>query len=202
MVTRGSGDSRLAHGWRLRAEDPGFGALVREFLRPAVRAIPPALAARLGPCRITLRRMLEEPSLASRWTAGEILEIELATGAVDPHDAILELLTVLGEALWHRLTPGERRNWWRELRAEIDAGVTGEVDEDALAAKRRLPAHLEEYGRAAFAGTAAEFIHALWHDVTVRSGPDHLPAPWLRRRLELLRRSFPCRGKLIALCEE
>jgi hypothetical protein len=42
----------------------------------------------------------------------------------------------------------------------------------------------------------------LWHDVEVRSGPDYLPAPQLRRRLELLSLWFPFdRGyRLFAAC--
>jgi hypothetical protein len=86
------------------------------------------------------------------------------------------------------------------LSAEIEAGVSGEIDEEALAEKRALLGsrvsarsrrRLERYARASFAGTAAEYIHCLWHDVTVRSGPEHLPAPWLRRRLQMLAGWFP-----------
>jgi hypothetical protein len=50
---------------------------------------------------------------------------------------------------------------------------------------------LESYDRASFAGTAAENVHCLWHDVSIRIGPDYLPAEALRRRLELIRRWFP-----------
>jgi hypothetical protein len=76
--------------------------------------------------------------------------------------------------------------------------VAGEIDEDALEHKRRLigaggrdSTLLERFGFAAFAGTAAEYVHCLWHEVTVRQGPDHLPPQWLRRRLELLAGWFP-----------
>ncbi len=82
--------------------------------------------------------------------------------------------------------------------------MSGEIDEQALEEKRSLLAsrvharsrrQLARYGRAAFAGTTAEYVHCLWHDVTVRTGPDHLPAPQLRRRLELLAGWFaPDRG--------
>jgi len=50
---------------------------------------------------------------------------------------------------------------------------------------------LEIYGAASFAGTAAEYIHCLWHDVTIRSGRDFLPARQLKARLDLLSRWFP-----------
>jgi len=61
----------------------------------------------------------------------------------------------------------------------------------ASAAASRSMRHLEAYARASFAGTAAEYVHALWHDVTARSGPDYLDAGRLRIRLKLLASIFP-----------
>ena len=85
------------------------------------------------------------------------------------------------------------------LGDEINS-IEGEIDEQALAEKRSLlesqcdtnrACHLESYGRSSFAGTAAEYVHCLWHDVSIRSGADYLPPQPLRRRLELLARWFP-----------
>jgi hypothetical protein len=45
---------RLAHGWTLSRSSGMSQALVREFIRPAVRAVPSSMARRLGPCRISL----------------------------------------------------------------------------------------------------------------------------------------------------
>jgi hypothetical protein len=86
------------------------------------------------------------------------------------------------------------------LAGEIRDGIKGEIDEQALEQKHCLLAsrlharnlrQLARYGRASFAGTAAEYVHCLWHDVTARSGPDYLPALQLRRRLELVAGWFP-----------
>jgi hypothetical protein len=83
--------------------------------------------------------------------------------------------------------------------AELRAGTPGEIDEDALRQKKALLSgrfsatsrrRLERYGAASFAGTAAEYVHC-WHNVTIRSGPDFLPATQLRRRLQLLSRWYP-----------
>ena len=144
---------------------------------------------------------LGSPDVASRWTVtGRGMEISVATAGKDEHDVAMEVLICLGQALWERLPPSQRKGYWLLLDAEIRAGTTGEIDEEALAEKRALLAsrfsaasgrRLERYGGASFAGTAAEYIHCLWHDVEVRSGPDYLPAPQLRRRLELLSRWFP-----------
>jgi hypothetical protein len=86
------------------------------------------------------------------------------------------------------------------LNDEISAGIEGEIDEQALEEKRSLfesrsrannVKRLTGYGRASLAGTVAEYVHCLWHEVTVRAGPDYLPAGPLRRRLELMERWFP-----------
>jgi hypothetical protein len=123
----------------------------------------------------------------------------MATGFED-HDIAIEVLVCLGQALWGRLSDAELCAYWMVLRDEIDSGVEGEIDEQALDEKRSLFAsrpnaksvqHLESYGCASFAGTAAEYVHSLWHDVSIRIGPDYLPAEALRRRLELVARWFP-----------
>jgi hypothetical protein len=112
----------------------------------------------------------------------------------------MELLICLGQALWERLSAAEWSAYWTILRNEINSGIEGEIDEQALDEKRSLlesrshtnsARHLESYGCASFAGTAAEYVHCLWHDVSIRSGADYLPAQPLRRRLELLARWFP-----------
>ncbi len=86
------------------------------------------------------------------------------------------------------------------LDEELQRGVTGEIDEEVLAAKQRLLAYqtwrrrraqFDRYGAASFASTLAEYMHGLWHDVQIRVGPEHLPLPALRRRLELLAEMFP-----------
>ncbi len=191
---------RLAHGWTL-ACDPGVSrALVREFIRPAVRAAPSSMARRLGPSRIRLTAEAK-PDAASRWTATDSgLDISVATAGIEDHDAAMELLLCLGQALWERLSDRELRTYWTLLESEISRGIEGEIDEEALWEKRSLfrsrarassAAWLTRYARASFAGTAAEYVHCLWHEVTVRTGREHLPPRELRRRLELLAQWFP-----------
>ncbi|MCW5980797.1 MAG: hypothetical protein KIT09_22140 [Bryobacteraceae bacterium] len=189
----------LAHGWRLAGETAASEDLVRDFIEPAVDAVPPTMAARVGPCVISLG--LDDPEAASRWTLAETgLEIALATGGIEPHDVAMEMLVCLGQVLWDALAAAERDRFLGLLAAEMDAGVTGEIDEGALEEKRRLlssatlarsPRRLLRYAAVSFASTAAEYAHSLWHDVTIRTGPEHLPAPWLRKRLELLASWFP-----------
>ena len=192
--------SRLAHGWRLINSAGAPKKTIQEFIRPAVRAVPSSMARRIGPCRISLLA-LPDPAEASRWTETDLrLEVCVSTSGSEDHDIALELLLCLGQALWGRLSSGELRAYGSLLHREMLEGVTGEIDDQALVEKRSLLAsrfpsrglrRLERYACASFAGTAAEYVHCLWHNVTVRAGPDHLPAPQLQRRLELLARWFP-----------
>ena len=128
------------------------------------------------------------------------LEVWVTTAGIEEHDVAMELLLCLGQGLWERLSDGELRAYWMLLCDEISLVIEGEIDEQALEEKRSLfesrfhannVTRLTRYGRASFAGTVAEYVHCLWHEVTVRTGPEHLPAKRLRRRLELLARWFP-----------
>jgi len=164
------------------------------------------MAREIGCCRVAVAESLGGPSVASRWTATEAgLEISLAAAGREEHNVALELLLCLGQSLWINLSPRRAREYWLLLDREIAAGIPGEIDEDALEQKRLLLTNrssagsrtrLARYGAASFAGTVAEYIHSLWHDVTIRAGPDFLPALQLRRRLDLLSRWYPpARGR-------
>ena len=54
------------------------------------------------------------------------------------------------------------------------------------------------FGAATGVGPARHFAPISSEDVTLRSGPEHLPAEWLRRRLELFERWFPPNRPLFA----
>jgi len=174
---------------------------MREFVEEALRAVPAAMAARVGPVRLALVETLEEGEASSRWTeTDEGLEIEVATEETEPHDVALEALVCLGQVLWEKLERSEVEAYLRLIEGEIAQGVRGEIDEEALRQKRRLlrsqaaarsRTRLEIYAQASFAATAAEYVHSLWHDVTVRTGEEHLPADCVRARLELLASWFP-----------
>ena len=195
-----SGALRLAHGWTLRRGAGMSQALVCKFIRPAVRAVPSSMARRLGSCRISLAAEAEA-DVASQWTmTNSGLEVSVTTTEFEEHDVAMELLLCLGRGLWERLSDGELRAYWMLLCDEITMGTEGEIDERALEEKRTLfksrshannVKQLTRYGSASFAGTAAEYVHSLWHEVTIRTGPDYLPALPLRRRLELMARWFP-----------
>jgi hypothetical protein len=159
------------------------------------------MARQIGLSRISLAAELDGPNVASEWTAsGQELRISIPIRGPDGHEVAMELLLCLGQALWGKLSPGQLKAYWSLLDSEFLAGISGEIDEDALREKRALlgsrvsarsDRRLERYGCASFAGTAAEYVHALWHDVEVVRGPEYLAPEQLRRRLELLQTWFP-----------
>lgn len=130
-----SGALRLAHRWTL-LRHPGLShARVREFIRPAVRAVPASMARRLGHCRISLE--IADPTVASQWTETEAgLEVSVMTTGSEDHDIAMELLLCLGQALWEKLSHGELREYWLVLDHEIRAGISAEIDEQALEEKQ------------------------------------------------------------------
>ena len=62
----------------------------------------------------------------------------MATKDRDDHDTAMELLACLGQILWEKLTPEQVRAYWQLLYAEFQAGIEGEIDEEAFAEKRML----------------------------------------------------------------
>ena len=70
-----SGPLGLAHGWTLSRGSSVPRVLVREFIRPAVRAVPSGLARRLGSCRISFPAETAA-DVASRWTITDTLGLQ------------------------------------------------------------------------------------------------------------------------------
>ncbi len=199
--TRMDQELELAHGWHLTAPEDFPPDVLHDFLEAAVQAVPQSLAARLGACRISLAPRLADGSFSSQWAATKReLAIELATAEADPHDLAMEMLLCLGQAFCEIASADEFTAYLRLLNEEIEAGVTGEIDEDVFEEKCAVlsgrdsppgPSALQRYADASLAASVAEYVHCMWHDVEIRTGPEHLPADWLRRRLEMLARWFP-----------
>lgn len=187
----------MAQGWLLSNTAGLSPEVIEEYLRAPVAEVPGSIAARIGPCSVEVAERLL-PEAASRWTveAGGT-RLELAAGGVEPHDLAMELLICVGQIVWDGAAEEERAEYLRLLGDELREGVSGEIDEEVLPLKRRLMANpasrgrLERYAAASFASTLAEYIHCLWHDVTVRSGPEHLAGEIVRSRLELMARLYP-----------
>lgn len=189
---------RLAHGWSWVTEAT-WSSDLRTALRQAVRAIPAVIARRIGPCQIEITRL--SPEIRSRWELGQdMTSISVQASLADPHEIVLEVLLCTGQILWERATEDEIRGYLLLLHAEIAQNLPGEIDEEVWEKKQALLTTrwrarslraLLDYAKASFAATVAEYIHALWHDVTVRSGPEFLPPEAVRQRLLWMAQHYP-----------
>jgi hypothetical protein len=186
------------------------------MVREPAQAVPSTVAKRLGKLRVLVVPFIacsedldvvcfskpKGETHSSVWVeADSRINLILPCRELDAHDAGFEFLASIAELLRPKLTDIERQRYTELLEEEIRAEVRGEIDEDAAAAKqlfmkarshhRRGRSPLERYRDVSFVSTMAEYMHGLWHDVQIRLGPEHLPLPQLRRRLEQLAELFP-----------
>jgi hypothetical protein len=208
--------SHLPHGWEMHSAVALTPAEDRTMVREPAQAVPDEIAVRLGKLRVLVVPWVacletgdevsftkpEGETHSAVWIeTGERIHLLLPSKELDPHDTGLEFLASIAELLRPRLTDAELGRFTRLLEMELRAGVEGEIDEDARAAKRPLSGRrarhrrnaelFENYRDISFVSTAAEYMHGLWHDVQVRIGTDHLPVPQLRQRMTLLAEMFP-----------
>jgi hypothetical protein len=152
---------RLAHGWTLSRSSGMSPALVREFIRPAVRAVPSSMARRFGFCRISLPAEAEA-GVTSQWTiTNSGLEVLVTTTGFEEHDVAMELLLGLGQGLWERLSDVELR----ALKGFVFRPVLRH-ERDAVLANRQIP-HLAVhlcYGGCRHLGIRAEREKAMTAD--------------------------------------
>jgi hypothetical protein len=208
--------THLAHGWEMHSAVQLSPAEERTMAREPAHAIPALMAERLGKLRVLIVPYVAcaRPSDLIAFTkpsgdthtavwveTAERIHLVLPCREMDAHDTGLEFLASVAELLRSRLSEQELGRFSRLLEVELRAGVSGEIDQDALRAKRplmtprprrhRSAEAFARYRDAAFVSSSTEYVHGLWHDVEVRVGPDHLPFPSLRRRLEWLAELFP-----------
>ena len=207
--------SHLAHDWEFHSAISLSPAEERTMVREPAQAVPDAIAQRLGRLRVLVVpyiACLESGDVIARvkpkgeahtaaWVESpERINLLLAGRELDPHDTGFEFLGSVAELLRPRLANSELEEYNRLLQEEIRHGVPGEIDEEARSAKsaylailrgRRHGSQFEHYRDISFMGTVAEYIHGLWHDVQIQTGPEHLPVQQLRRRMELMARLFP-----------
>jgi hypothetical protein len=207
--------SRLAHDWEMHSAVALSPSEERTMVREPARAIPQAIARRLGNLRILLVPFVacyptgdmvafsspEGEKHSAVWMENRNrIDLVLACRDLDPHDTGWEFLASVAELLRSRLTSEEMERYTILLQEELGQGFDGEIDEDAYEAKQPLrrrsrwsrtgPQFLK-YRDVSFTSTCAEYVHGLWHDVQIRLGPEHLPVPALRRRMILMAEMFP-----------
>lgn len=207
--------SHLAHDWELHSSTLLSPAEERTMVREPAQAVPDAIATRVGRVRVLLvpyiscteqadAVCLSKPagdSHTSVWVDVDgVTNVLLACREMDAHDTGFELLACMAELVRPRFSQTEVEQFDNLLNEELNLGFAGEIDEEALRAKkalnsrgsrRRSHEEFEKYRDVALVETLAEYMHGLWHDVQIRVGADHLPVPQLRLRMELMARLFP-----------
>ncbi|HEY6292278.1 MAG TPA: hypothetical protein VI455_12075, partial [Terriglobia bacterium] len=185
--------SHLAHDWELYSATLLSPAEERSMVREPAQAVPETAAKRIGRLRVLLvpyisctpegdlvnfSKPASGETHTSVWVDAEgITQVLLACREMDAHDTGFELLACAAELLRPRLSSGEMEDFERLLEEELRQGVTGEIDEEAERAKkalggrrglrRRAADEFEKYRDVAWVGTAAEYMHGLWHDVQI-----------------------------------
>lgn len=208
--------SHLAHEWEFHSAISLTPAEERTMVREPAQAVPAAIAQRLGKVRVLVVpyvACLESGDLvcfskpqsethSAVWVeTEERIHLLLPCRELDAHDTGFEFLASVAELLRPRLTSQEIERYSQLLEEELLMGVRGEIDDEAGAAKQPLLAtrarrrmsreKFERYRDVSLTSTVSEYMHGLWHDVQIRVGPEHLPAPQLRRRMNLLAEMFP-----------
>jgi hypothetical protein len=207
--------SRLAHDWEMNSAVALSPSEERTMVREPARAIPQAIARRVGKLRILLVPFVacyasgdmvaysnpDGEKHSAVWLENRnAIDVVLACRDLDPHDTGWEFLASVAELLRARLTPEEVARYTSMLQEELGQEFEGEIDEDAYEAKKPLrrrgrwsrtgPQFLK-YRDVSFTSTCAEYVHGLWHDVQIRMGPEHLPVAVLRHRMTLMSEMFP-----------
>jgi hypothetical protein len=208
--------SHLAHDWEMNSAVLLSPSEERMAVREPAQAVPDSLAQRLGPLRVLLVPYIAcmergdvvcfskprgEAHTAAWIEADSRINILLACRELDAHDTGFEFLASIAELVRPRLTAAELEQYTELLRSELEQGIVGEMDKETLAAKnslvdwrpsrRRKAEKFDQYRDLSLVSTLAEYMHGLWHDVQIQTGPDHLPLPQLRTRLQLLSKIFP-----------
>lgn len=209
--------STLAHNWELFPGVPLTPAEDRTMAREPARAVPAALAKRLGAVRVLIvpyiacseggdsvcRTKPEGETHTAVWLEDEgRLNLILACREVDAHDTGFEFLASVAQMALPKMTAEEMRSFGSLIEEELEAGTGGEIDKDALSAKAaylkqrglseaRASRKLSQYIDVSLTAALAEYMHGLWHDVQIRVGPDYLPVRELRARMIWLAKIFP-----------
>lgn len=208
--------SHLPHGWELHSAVALTPAEERTMVREPAHAVPDAIAQRLGRLQVLVVPYVacspngdlvcfskpEGETHSAVWTETEnCTHLVLPCRELDAHDTGFEFLASVAELLRPKLKSSELQAFTRILEEELQAEVRGEIDEETAAAKQVLlrdrspraknAEQFEHYRDAAFVATVSEYLHGLWHDVQIRVGPEHLPLPQLRRRMDALAEMFP-----------
>jgi hypothetical protein len=196
---------------------------IREYLVEPIAALPPSVLSQLPKVSILLVPYLERAREKGAKRSGELVRLQppsedrvswtscvlSSEGAVlafalkeqevaDYHYHFYHLLAALVADAWK---DNAQEPYTALVRAELDSGVHGEVDEASWNLKqsllhrhkgaRRDTKLFREYARQSFIDTLTLYLHGICCDIDVETGPRQIASRYLRRRLQLLETLLP-----------
>lgn len=188
---------------------------LREYLEEPVAALPPAIAAKLPKVEILLVPYLENSGEALVATerpedgTGLYASAHLTPGCAVLGFAVKEtevadyhyrFYRAIAEIVAGDKGTGVPAAYFDLLRNELQTGAHGEVDDAAWRLKSELTEadlkgrktrNLREYLRQSFVDTLTLYLHGICCDIDVDPGPRQLASYLLRRRLRLLKETYP-----------
>ena len=195
---------------------------IREYLEEPIAALPPSVLSQLPKVSILLVPYLEKAREKGAGRPGEVVSLNRPSEdrtswtscVLSKEEAVLAFALkdqevadyhyhfyhLLGGLVADQWSDEGREQYTGLLRAEIEAGVHGEVDEASWNLKqavlhrksaKRDTKLFREYVRQSFIDTLTLFMHGICCDIDVETGPRQLPSRYLRRRLQLLEKLYP-----------
>lgn len=188
---------------------------LREFLDEPVAALPPSIAALLPPIQLLLVPYLESRGVAVVATEKPVeAEALQACMEVGPSEAVLAFAVSDTEVADYHYRfyraiadlvagpePGSPPDTYLDLlRQELALDAHGEVDEGGWRLKLELTdsdrkgrktRRFRTYARQSFVDTLTLYLHGICCDIDVEPGPRQLASYLMRRRLRLLRSTYP-----------
>ena len=191
---------------------------LRQYLNDPIAAISPAILATLPKTGLILAAYLERgngkgdwitfdrPSESrqigcSRVSAGDMTVLALGVKDIEVADFHYQFYSALAAMVADRWPDEVQERFYRTIREELGAEVSGEVDEKSWHLKQALLRRqtnvrketklFREYARQAFEDTLTLYLHGTCCDIDVETGPRQMASRYLRRRLELLLALFP-----------
>lgn len=193
---------------------------IKEYIEEPVSALPPAIASSLPKLSVCLVPYIErtngkensrvvtmakpteqKQALSAKLTGKDDAMLLFAVEGREVADYHYRLYRALAELIADSLPEETEAKYFGQLREELSAHVHGEVDEESWRLKQALVRRtsnlrketkaFREYARISFVDTLTLYLHGICCDIDVDTGPRQLPSRHLRKRLMLLKETFP-----------
>ena len=149
---------------------------------------------------------VEKPQASQSLDSGSLVSVGVAVLAFAVNDTEVadyhyRFYRAIAELVAGRMGKGIPKEYIELLRSELTQGAHGEVDEPAWRLKlelepadarsARAPKRFRDYAYQSFVDTLTLYMHGICCDIDVETGPRQLASNLLRKRLKLLKETYP-----------